>query len=255
MPHLDAQSMDIRAADRFVTAEEQLGELHDAFPGGPRERLHQLPLFLPPHVLRRIAFLDALYRQIVPVHGAIMEFGVRFGRDLAIFDSLRMLHEPLNYGRKIVGFDTFTGFPSVDEKDGEYGLVHVGGLHTGDDYDAYLEQVLEAREQLGTYEHLRKFEIVKGDATETLAAYLERNQHTIVALAYFDFDIYQPTKDCLELLRGHLTKGSVLAFDELNCPDFPGETLAVKEVFGLDRYAIRRIPGVNPGMPSYLVID
>ncbi len=47
----------------------------------------------------------------------------------------------------------------------------------------------------------------------------------------------------------------MLAFDERNCPDFPGETLAVKEVLGLDRYAIRRVPGVNPGMPSYLVIE
>lgn len=255
MPHLDAQSMDIRAANRFVAAEARLAELHDAFPGSERERIHQLPLFLPPHVLRRIAFLDALYQQIVPVHGVVMELGVRFGRDLAIFDALRMLHEPLNYGRKIIGFDTFTGFPSVDEKDGEYGLVHVGGLETGADYDTYLEEVLETREQLGTYEHMKKFEIVKGDATVTLPEYLDRNPHTIVALAYFDFDIYQPTKECLELLKGHVTKGTVLAFDELNCPDFPGETLAVKEVFGLDRYAIRRVPGVNPGMPSYLVID
>lgn len=255
MSTLDAQSMDVRASNRFVEAETRLAELHDAFPGGARERIHQLPLFLPPHVLRRIAFLDALYQQILPVHGVIMELGVRFGRDLAIFDALRMLHEPLNYGRKIVGFDTFTGFPSVDEKDGDYGLVHVGGLETGADYDGYLEEVLAAREQLGTYEHMRKFEIVKGDATETLPAYLERNPQTIVALAYFDFDIYKPTRDCLEALRGHVTKGTILAFDELNCPDFPGETLAVKEVFGLDRYAIRRVPGVNPGMPSYLVID
>lgn len=255
MPRLDAQSMDVRAADRFVRAEERLAALHDSFPAGPRERLHQLPLFLPPHVLRRIAFLDALYRQVLPVHGVIMELGVRFGRDLAIFESLRMLHEPLNYGRKIIGFDTFTGFPSVDAKDGDYGLVHVGGLDTGADYDQYLDEVMAAREQLGTYEHMRKFEIVKGDASRTVAAYLEANPHTIVSLAYFDFDIYQPTKDCLELLLPHLTKGSVLAFDELNCPDFPGETLAVKEVLGLNRYAIRRVPGVNPGMPSYLVIE
>jgi hypothetical protein len=255
VPHLDAQSMDIRAADRFVAAEHRLAELSGSFPASERERLHQLPLFLPPHVLRRIAFLDALYREILPVHGVIMELGVRYGRDLAIFDGLRQLHEPLNYGRKIIGFDTFTGFPSVHAKDGDYALAEVGGLDTGEDYDRYLEDVLAAREQLAPYEHMRKFEIVKGDASATLADYLERNPQTIVALAYFDFDIYQPTKDCLELLRPHLTRGSVLAFDELNCADFPGETLAVKEVLGLDRYAIRRVPGVNPGMPSYLVVD
>ncbi|MFQ1824408.1 hypothetical protein ACK35A_20095 [Aeromonas veronii] len=87
--------------------------------------------------------------------------------------------------------------------------------------------------------------------TETLPAYLARQPETMVALAYFDFDLYEPTRRCLELIKPHLTKGSVLAFDELNWPAFPGETLALKE--GLDRYAIRRTPH-NPG-PAYLVIE
>lgn len=251
----DLQSMDIRAANRFIEAEERLARLADQFPAGDREALHQSPLFLLPHVVRRLLFLDAMYRQILPVHGVIMELGVRFGRDLAMFDALRTVHEPLNYGRKIIGFDTFTGFPSVHEQDGDYALVEVGGLHTGDDYDDYLRAVLAEREQMAPYEHMRKFEIVKGDATVTVPEYLERNPHTIVALAYFDFDIYEPTRDCLKALRPHLTKGSILAFDELNCPDFPGETTAVREVLGLDTYAIRRLPGIGPGMPSYLVID
>lgn len=255
MTSLDAQSMDIRAADRFIAAEDRLADLRAGFPGSGREELHQQPLFLLPHVVRRMLFLSELYKLILPVHGAIMEFGVRYGRDLATFDSLRTVYEPLNYGRRIVGFDTFTGFPSVHEKDGDYGLVEVGGLHTGDHYDEYLTDVLATREQMAPYEHLRKFEVVRGDATETLPSYLEEHPETIVALAYFDMDIYEPTKVCLEHLRDRLTKGSVLAFDELNCADFPGETLAVKEVLGLGTYAIRRLPQIGPGMPSFLVIE
>lgn len=38
----------------------------------------------------------------------------------------------------------------------------------------------------------------------------------------------------------HLTKGSVIGFDELNFHAFPGETLALKEVLGLGKYSIRR---------------
>jgi hypothetical protein len=75
----------------------------------------------------------------------------------------------------------------------------------------------------------------------------------VIALAYFDFDLYKPTRDCLEAIQPYLTKGSVLAFDELNTPEFPGETIAVREVFGLSRYAIRRDPN-NP-LTSYLVIE
>ena len=72
-------------------------------------------------------------------------------------------------------------------------------------------------------------------------------------MAYFDFDIYQPTKDCLELIKPYITKGTVLGFDELNDAQFPGETVAVREVFGLNRYAIKR--NIYSGKQSYLVID
>ena len=82
--------------------------------------------------------------------------------------------------------------------------------------------------------------MIRGDATITFKEYLEKNPETIVALAYFDFDIYEPTKVCLELIQDHLTKGSVIGFDQLNRHDFPGETLALREVLGLKKVKLRR---------------
>ena len=38
-------------------------------------------------------------------------------------------------------------------------------------------------------------------------------------------DIYKPTKNCLKAIKPHLTKGSILAFDEPNCKDFLGKQL------------------------------
>jgi hypothetical protein len=32
----------------------------------------------------------------------------------------------------------------------------------------------------------------------------------------------------------------VLALDEVNAPEFPGETVAFREVFGLDTFELRR---------------
>jgi hypothetical protein len=95
--------------------------------------------------------------------------------------------------------------------------------------------------------------LIKGDATITFPNYLSSNPETVVALAYFDFDLYKPTKTCLEAILPYLTKGSILAFDELNCPEFPGETIAFREVLGLNRYALRRDTS-NP-LTSYLVIE
>jgi hypothetical protein len=70
--------------------------------------------------------------------------------------------------------------------------------------------------------------------------YLEDHPETIIALAYFDFDLYEPTRDCLEQIKDRLTKGSVVAFDELNDPDSPGETLALMEVLGLRNVRLKR---------------
>jgi hypothetical protein len=66
-------------------------------------------------------------------------------------------------------------------------------------------------------------------------------------------DIYQPTVKALEALKKVVTKGSVIGFDELNCPHFPGETRALQDALGLDKYRLVRFP-YNP-YPAYLVIE
>ena len=62
----------------------------------------------------------------------------------------------------------------------------------------------------------------------------------IVSLAYFDFDLYEPTLRCLELLKPRMVKGTVLAFDELNDKDSPGETLALMKSIGLNNIRLER---------------
>jgi hypothetical protein len=195
-------------------------------------------------------FMDFLYQQIIDVQGVVMEFGCRWGQNMSLFTSLRGIYEPYNRLRKIVGFDTFSGFPSVAPEDGQ--AVHQGGYATTPDYHKYLNELLVLQEQESPLEHIRKFELFKGDATQTVPKYLSENPHTIIALGYFDFDLYGPTKHCLEAIRGHLTRGSVLGFDELNDATTPGETAALKEVLGLDRYAIRRYR--YNSRTSYLVV-
>jgi hypothetical protein len=234
-----------------VASRAEFYQLFKQSPLPEGELLSNLGLYVNRQTLSRILFMHELYQKIVNVHGIIMEFGVRWGQNLALFESFRGIYEPYNYNRKIVGFDTFAGFPELNAKDGE--LVAKGDYGVTDNYEVYLERILQYHESESPIPHKKKFELVKGDACITIDEYLRQQPETIVALAYFDFDIYLPTHKCLEAIRDRLTKGSVLAFDELNCPEFPGETLAVKEVLGLDRYAIRRSP-LNP-LCSYLVIE
>jgi hypothetical protein len=120
-------------------------------------------------------------------------------------------------------------------------------------YDGYLEKLLTLADGLNPIPHLKKFELVKGDAVQTIPDYLKRHPETIVSLAIFDFDIYKPTKAALEAVKPHLMKGSVLVFDEL-CDDiFPGETLAAREVLGLNNMRVERLP--MTARISYMVVE
>jgi hypothetical protein len=128
-----------------------------------------------------------------------------------------------------------------------------GNLSVTDDYDKYLEQILRCQENSNPLSHIQKFEIMKGDAPLEFFTYLENHPETIIALAYFDFDIYEPTVQCLNLIKPYLTKGSILAFDELNDSDSPGETIALKEVFPLETIQLQRFPYTS--RVSYFVVE
>jgi hypothetical protein len=215
------------------------------------ELLYNLGLFMNRQSLSRIIFMYELYSKIINVHGVIMEFGVSWGQNMALYQSFRGMLEPFNHNRKIIGFDTFDGFPSVSDKDGV--LVSEGDYKVSEGHKDLLERLLIYHESESPIAHKRKFELVQGDASVTISDYLNSHPETIIALAYFDFDLYKPTKACLEAILPRITRGAILVFDELNCSEFPGETLAVLEVLGLSNYSFRRSP-LNPTI-SYIIFE
>jgi len=217
------------------------------------EVLPNLGLFLTSKALSRILFFYEIYKKIIHSHGIIVEFGVRWGQTLSIMSALRGCFEPFNRHRKIVGFDTFEGFKGLCEMDGTECKCTDGSFSVPENYRDYLDKVLSIQEALNPMSHIRRYELVKGDATETVPEYLKRHPETIISLAIFDFDIYAPTKAALEAIRPHICKGTVLVFDEL-CDDiFPGETVALQEVLGLNNVRIERNP--MTARVSYLVIE
>lgn len=213
----------------------------------PRDQiLSNLGLFLTSKNLARILFFNHIYQQIVNIQGQILDLGTRWGNNISILTSLRSIYEPFNRHRKIIGFDTFEGFPDISPQDGNSDLMVPGNLQTGGDkYVCYLADVLAAHEQLNPISHINKFQLIKGDACKTVRLYFKENPHAIVAFAYFDFDLYKPTKECLQMVKDRIVQGSILAFDELNDADSPGETIALQEVFGLKSVELNRLPFVS----------
>ena len=214
----------------------------------------QLSLYMPRQELARLLFLAEIYREkVVDPTGVLMELGTCWGRTAALLTNMRGIFEPYNFTRRLIVFDTFEGLRGTSKEDGGHELAKDGTYSTGAAYEDHLAAVLAYHESESPIAHIKKHEIIKGDASETLPNYLRQHPETIVAMAYVDFDIYKPTRACLEALRPHLTKRSVLVFDQLNCPEYPGETVALREVFGLSAGSLVRSP-ITPWM-SYMVCD
>jgi len=229
-------------SSKEVDIKKELLALLKRSPLPSEEQLANLSLFITRQHYSRMIFMHEMYKKIVGLHGVIMEFGVRWGKDLTQFQTLHGMFEPYNHTRKIIGFDTFSGFPSVHENDGKDDIVATGSYAVTEGYEDYLRNLLFIHEQNNPVAHINKIELVKGDVIETLPEFLKQNQQTIIALAYFDLDIYEPTKVALELLKPHLQKGSVLGFDEAGSKVFPGETVAIREALGLNNISLQRFP-------------
>ena len=181
-----------------------------------------------------------IFKRILPIKGSIVECGVYRGGGLFSWLHFSSILEPHNFVRKIYGFDTFSGFPSLSASDMSAYSDHIkaGDLEC-DSFDEVLElaKVHDANRSLG---HLNKLHLIKGDAVKTIPQFIEENQHVVVSLLYLDFDLYEPTKVALDNFLPRMPKGSIVCFDELDMNLWPGETKVLVEL-GMNKYRLERI--------------
>lgn len=221
--------------------------------GAPVDKLRNFPKYVPRQTLSLFLAKNELFKKVLDVHGSIVECGVYLGSGLMTWAQLSAIYEPYNHVRRIVGFDSFSGFPSLSDADKGADQTYAvsGGLAV--DAKADIERsagLYDLNRPLG---HIPRVELAVGDATVRIKQYVEENPHLVVALLYLDFDIYEPTKAALEHLLPRMPKGAVLAFDELCQKAWPGETRAVNEIVGLRNLRVQRFP-FTPQL-SYAVLD
>lgn len=214
-------------------------------PGSATEKLENFPKYVPRQNLARFMARYELFKLVKEIQGSVVECGVLFGGGLLSFAKLSAILEPYNFQRRVIGFDTFTGFPDIADEDlkgrPERKSAHLKkhGFAADSAYDDILRSV-QIFDKNRFLNHFPKVDIVKGDFDVTGPKYLEDHPHLVVSLLYLDFDIYAPTKRALEIFLPRVPKGGVVVFDELNEEAFPGETLAVMEQLDLNSLRIRR---------------
>jgi hypothetical protein len=212
----------------------------EASPFSATERMMNFPLYTPRQDIARFLCKYEIFKRILGVQGSIVECGVFFGGGLLGWAQLSAIFEPSNHQRRVIGFDTFAGFPRLADQDAasESEEAHEKGLAI-DSYDEIL-RCIELFDLNRPVAHVPKIELIRGDACETIPGYVEDNPQLLVSLLYLDFDVYEPTKAALDHLLPRMPKGAVVAFDELNLKDWPGETAAVIESLDLNTLRIER---------------
>lgn len=220
------------------------------------DKLSNFARFVSRQDIALFLFKYELYKRILDVHGSILEFGVYRGGGSFTFAQLSAILEPYNYQRRIIGFDTFEGFPSVSENDllSDPNLSpKKGDFYTSENFYEELSENIKLFDMNRFLNHIEKISFVKGDINKTLPDFLEKNKHIVVSLAYFDLDIYQPTKKAIELIFPRMPKGSIIAFDELNNPQWPGETKALMETVGINNVRLQKC--IFEPCRSYCIIE
>lgn len=187
----------------------------------------------PSRMAKLLAHLEA-YQRVFDVPGAVVECGVFKGASFVTLATFRKLVDPMP-DRPLIGFDTFAEFPTTefapDVAKRKAFIDEAGSQSIAKDE---LHAVLE-RKGLG-----ERVDLVAGDITRTLPAYIDAHPELRVALLNLDTDIYEPAKVILEQLWPRMSPGGIVLLDDYGV--FEGETKAVDEYFEGREIEIEALP-------------
>lgn len=169
----------------------------------------------------RFNYILSLLNLIHSAPGDICEFGTWKGATAVFIAKMLDELEPQS-SRKIIVFDNFSGLPSPSQEDGMNALGQVGNYHG--DLDS-LKFIIEG------FDISHRIELVQGDANTTVKDYFESKSYLLISLAYFDFDLYDPTMSAWNAIKNNMNKPSIITFDEgLDQDLWVGEYKAAKEI-------------------------
>ncbi|MDY0167586.1 MAG: TylF/MycF/NovP-related O-methyltransferase [Thermoguttaceae bacterium] len=232
-----------------------LEKLADRWPHCIRHYMDLFPVYASRRAfIRHLAHYE-LFKLTADLPGHYADFGVYYGKSFFSWHKFLEVFTPTATHKKVIGFDTFSGFPHLAPQDGRADASvqkHEGGLSSGvflDEFEAILDlhnadSVIPANRGI----------IIQGDVCTTLPAWLHQNPEARFCLLNLDVDLYEPTKVILEECWDRVVPGGVIILDEYATSSWPGETIAWDEFARSRRIpaCLKRFPFANaPG--AYLI--
>ncbi len=213
--------------------EERLLQFFEKHAIDARLILRNFPLYVRRATLKRHLAHYELFRRVVNLPGDIVELGVYRGTSLMEWANFFECRNIGDRTRRVIGFDHFEGFSSLDPKDGpeDEASGKVSGGFSCKELEAQLEEIIEIFDADRFIPQKARIELVKGDIEETVPQFVEEQPGTRISLLHFDCDLYRPTLTGLKHLFPLVVKGGIVVFDEYGINPFAGESQAVDEYF------------------------
>lgn len=215
-----------------------------------------LGIYNPLRVGHLQVWFDFLWNKVADIPGDVVEAGVFQGKSLLAAGYVLNEVAP---GKRIFGYDTFSGFPAVDLPQDDVGLFE-DLASEGRIKPEYFDRVrknlahlrfLKGAEKLdfSNVSSSGSFEATSEDSIEKLASYLELSNISLVtgqfeetmtdtgpgperiAAAILDCDLYSSYLASLRYIWPRLSPGGILYLDEYYSLKFPGARIAVDEFF------------------------
>ncbi len=137
----------LEKADRTVERLSYYQQLEQYFNESPKtvlDKLIDFPKYVPNNTVARFIARYEVFKLCLNVHGCVIECGVLGGVGVMTFAQISSILEPYNLTRKIIGFDTFSGFPHISDKDAKGNAWNFDGLTDHDIRRAVVEKSSEA---------------------------------------------------------------------------------------------------------------
>jgi len=155
-----------------------------------------------------------IFNLVKDLHGDIVECGVFKGAGLLVWLKLIYMYQPHSI-KKVIGFDFFDP-DFVDNLVNDVDKQTMKQVFTRDatlkSNDVSIEAITNKITSSGF--DSSKFELVKGDITQTSINYISTRPGMRISLLYLDLDLDKPTYDTLEALWDRVVPGGCVVFDE-----------------------------------------
>lgn len=222
---------------------------------------------------KETSHLRNYYKFIIRNHkrlkGDLFEFGVYNGKTLI---ATALLLKKLKSKKKVIGFDSFEGFPRYHKYDDLKYLknfpdvykkllilkkctsfikkktINQKNISTSNDFsDVSLEQLKDKIKFL----KLKNIILIKGDFKKTVPSFM--NKTSCVFGANIDSDLYESYQLILKNVYPKLTNGGMMHLDEYYSLKFPGARIATDEFVKKNNIKLKKIKKFSWEFDRYFI--